>query len=39
MKLEFTTEQLLKPTQSRCPVCHAGVPAEVWQFEKHVVRR
>ena len=30
MKLEFTTEQLLKRTQSRCPVCHAGVPAEVW---------
>jgi uncharacterized radical SAM superfamily Fe-S cluster-containing enzyme len=30
MKIEFTSEQLLKRTQSRCPVCHAACPAEVW---------
>ncbi len=30
MKLPFIAETLLKRTQSRCPVCHASVPAEVW---------
>ncbi len=42
MKLEFTPEQLLKRTQSRCPVCHASVPAEVWLVggkEKRVMLR
>jgi len=27
------TEQLLKHTTSRCPVCHAACPAEVWSIE------
>src|SRR6058998_2467272 len=27
------TEQLLKRTTSRCPVCHAACPAEVWRVE------
>jgi len=27
------TEQLLKHTTSRCPVCHAACPAEVWRIE------
>ena len=38
----ITTEQLLKHTQSRCPVCHASVPAEVWLVggkEKRVMLR
>ena len=42
MPLSFTTEQLLKRTQSRCPVCHAGVPAEVWLVgakQKRVILR
>ena len=42
MKLEFTSEQLLKRTQSRCPLCHASVPAEVWLVggkEKRVMLR
>ncbi len=26
-----TTETLLKRTTSRCPVCHAAAPAEVWR--------
>src|SRR5256885_15108016 len=25
------TEQLLKHTTSRCPICHAPCPAEVWR--------
>ncbi len=29
--LLFTTEELLKRTTSRCPVCHAVCPAEVWR--------
>jgi len=28
-----STEQLLKRTISRCPVCHAACPAEVWRIE------
>jgi len=31
MNLTCTTESLLKRTSSRCPVCHASVPAEVWK--------
>ena len=31
MNLHCTTESLLKRTTSRCPVCHASVPAEVWK--------
>ena len=31
MKLEFTSETLIKRTRSRCPVCHAECPAEVWK--------
>ena len=31
MSLPCTTETLLKRTTSRCPVCHASVPAEVWK--------
>jgi hypothetical protein len=31
MNLTCTTESLLKRTTSRCPVCHASVPAEVWK--------
>ena len=27
------TEELLKRTTSRCPVCHAACPAEVWRTE------
>ncbi len=27
----FISETLLKRTQSRCPVCHADCPAEVWK--------
>ena len=27
----FATETLLKRTTSRCPVCHADCPAEVWK--------
>src|SRR5438093_1360911 len=27
------TDQLLKHTTSRCPVCHAACPAEVWRVE------
>ena len=27
------TEQLLKRTTSRCPVCHAACPAEVWRID------
>jgi len=27
----FRSESLLKLTQSRCPVCHAECPAEVWK--------
>jgi uncharacterized radical SAM superfamily Fe-S cluster-containing enzyme len=30
MILELTSETLLKRTKSRCPVCHAECPAEVW---------
>lgn len=26
-----STRQLLKRTQTRCPVCHAAVPGEVWK--------
>ncbi len=33
MNLPCTTETLLKRTTSRCPVCHASVPAEVWKVE------
>ncbi len=25
------TRQLLKRTQTRCPVCHAAIPREVWK--------
>ncbi len=31
MNLPCTTETLLKRTTSRCPVCHAAVPGEVWK--------
>ena len=31
MNLLCTTETLLKRTTSRCPVCHAAVPGEVWK--------
>ena len=31
MNLTCTTESLVKRTTSRCPVCHASVPAEVWK--------
>ncbi|MEO6788756.1 MAG: radical SAM protein, partial [Chthoniobacteraceae bacterium] len=31
MTLLCTTETLLKRTTSRCPVCHAAVPGEVWK--------
>ena len=31
MNLHCTTETLLKRTTSRCPVCHAAVPGEVWK--------
>ena len=27
------TEQLLKHTTSRCPVCHAACPAQVWRID------
>src|SRR5690349_21024136 len=27
----FAREELLKATTSRCPVCHAACPAEVWR--------
>ena len=29
--LSFISETLLKRTKSRCPVCHADCPAEVWK--------
>ncbi len=29
----FQKEVLLKKTRSRCPVCHAACPAEVWRVE------
>jgi uncharacterized radical SAM superfamily Fe-S cluster-containing enzyme len=32
------TEQLLKRTTSRCPVCHAACPAEVWRVEGRPAR-
>src|SRR5262249_32343466 len=28
-----STEYLLKHTTSRCPICHAACPAEVWRLE------
>ncbi len=31
MKISPITETLLKRTTSRCPVCHADCPAEVWK--------
>jgi 7,8-dihydro-6-hydroxymethylpterin dimethyltransferase len=31
MTLTLTSEELLKRTTSRCPVCHAACPAEVWR--------
>lgn len=31
MHLQFSSEALLKLTRSRCPVCHADCPAEVWK--------
>ena len=34
MNLTCTTESLLKRTTSRCPVCHAPVPAEVWKVSE-----
>ena len=34
MNLICTTESLLKRTTSRCPVCHASVPAEVWKVSE-----
>ncbi len=34
MNLTCTTESLLKRTTSRCPVCHASVPAEVWKVSE-----
>ena len=40
--MQIISEQLLKRTQSRCPVCHASVPAEVWLVggkEKRVMLR
>src|ERR1700722_17900117 len=30
---ELKKEILLKRTSSRCPVCHASCPAEVWRME------
>jgi len=33
-RLKFAaTEKLLKRTTSRCPVCHAACPAEVWRVD------
>jgi len=32
MKIALLTETLLKRTRSRCPVCHAECPAEVWKI-------
>ncbi len=32
MNLTCTTESLPQRTTSRCPVCHASVPAEVWKL-------
>src|SRR5579864_6926121 len=29
--MTFLSEALLKRTKSRCPVCHAECPAEVWK--------
>ena len=29
--LSLTSEELLKSTTSRCPVCHSACPAEVWR--------
>jgi len=34
MNLPCLTESLLKRTTSRCPVCHASVPAEVWKVSE-----
>src|SRR5262245_43950677 len=31
MNFSCTAESLLKRTTSRCPVCHAPAPAEVWK--------
>lgn len=31
LPLAFSTEELLKRTTSRCPVCQAACPAEVWR--------
>jgi len=31
MRIELTSEQLLKRTNSRCMVCHAECPGEVWK--------
>jgi len=37
MKLfSLQNQQLLKQTTSRCPVCHAACPAEVWNIDKKV---
>ncbi len=32
MNIPLITETLLKRTTSRCPVCHAACPAEVWKI-------
>src|SRR5436190_2580707 len=32
------TEQLLKRTTSRCPVCHVACPAEVWRIDGRPAR-
>ena len=34
MLIPVISEELLKRTTSRCPVCHASVPAEVWKVSE-----
>src|SRR5205823_1788858 len=35
---EIKAERFLKRTTSRCPVCHAACPAEVWRVEGRPAR-
>ena len=39
MSLSFVSETLLKRTTSRCPVCHAACPAEVWKVGDRTKQR
>jgi uncharacterized radical SAM superfamily Fe-S cluster-containing enzyme len=39
MELAVTSESLLKRTASRCPVCHAACPAEVWKIGDRAKQR